>query len=165
MEFRQKGYSIIIVLLTSVFYSSVTYANSTKPIKDIIAGQYICQGVKKKIKRKLTLIETPQHIDIDKRFYTYNVYFSGNVDQELTEGNKVFSNAIGYMIVDTQKLSAVGYLENQVDNRIRGAGLIEFELTDSKPVKFSAYFIDRFRDKMGIAHCEQVLKTVAPQPN
>ena len=161
MSFRQKGYSLII-LFSSVFYSNIIYADSKPSIKDTIAGQYICQGALKKVKRKLTLIKNPKHANIDKRFYTYNVYFSGNVDQELDYGNKVFSNAIGYMIVDTQKLTAVGYLENQVDNRIRGAGLIEFEIEKNKQVKFSAYFIDRFKDAMGTAHCEKTIGS-APQ--
>ena len=141
--------NLLIALSFSLFYSSTLFANSETSVKDIVAGQYICQGAKNKIKRKLTLIENLKHQDIDKRFYTYNVYFSGNVDQELDYGKKVFSNAIGYMIVDTQKLSAVGYLENQVDNRIRGAGLIEFEIPQNKPVNFNAYFIDRFQEKNG----------------
>lgn len=161
MSFHQKWHSLII-LFSSMFYSSIIYADSKPFIKDTIAGQYVCQGALKKIKRKLTLIDNPKHANIDKRFYTYNVYFSGNVDQELDYGNKVFSNAIGYMIVDLEKLTAAGYLENQVDNRIRGAGLIEFEIEKNKQVKFSAYFIDRFREKMGAAHCEKQIGS-APQ--
>ena len=158
MGFNYKLYSIIFILLTPPLSAHVAYASNTQSIKDAVAGEYVCQGVKKKIKRKLTLIENTQHTSIDNRFYTYNVYFSGNVDKELSYGNKVFSNAIGYMIVDTQKLSAVGYLENQVDNRIRGAGLIEFEFPKAGPIKFTTYFIDRFREQMGIAHCEKTTK-------
>lgn len=153
MRFLNQYYSIAIIF-TLLTLSSAN-ANSVE-IKNVIAGQYVCEGAKVKIKRKLTLIENPQHTDIQKRFYTYNIYFSGNADKQLNDGQKVFSNAIGYMIVDTQKLTGVGYLENQIDNRIRGAGLVEFEMLKNKPIKFNAYFIDKFRDSMGQAYCEKV---------
>ncbi|WP_298771104.1 hypothetical protein [uncultured Shewanella sp.] len=153
MRFLSQYYSIATIFTLLVLHC--TSVNAVE-IKNIIAGQYVCQGAKVKIKRKLTLIENPQHIDDNKRFYTYNIYFSGNADNLLNDGKKVFSNAIGYMIVDTQKLTGIGYLENQIDSRIRGAGLVEFNIFENKPVKFSAYFINKFTDSMGQAYCEKL---------
>ncbi|MCL1125105.1 hypothetical protein [Shewanella surugensis] len=112
----------------------------------IIEGRYHCTNVKGGHLRKLKIIEDEKISPTDEGFYSFSLY--------LTAGNsKVYGNSIGYMIFDSKRQTASGYLRNQVDNRVEGVGVLYFTLSDTGSISFEAYFIDKLESRVGSNLC------------
>ncbi|WP_298771106.1 hypothetical protein [uncultured Shewanella sp.] len=111
-----------------------------------IEGQYHCTNMQGGHLRKLKIIEDEKISPTEEGFYSFTLY--------LTAGNKrVYSNSTGYMIFDTKRQTASGYMRNQVDSQIEGVGVLYFKLSSQNQVTFEAYFIDRSENRVGSNLC------------
>lgn len=111
-----------------------------------IEGRYHCTNMQGGHLRKLKIIEDKKISPTEEGFYSFSLY--------LTAGNsKVYSNSVGYMIFDTKRQTASGYMRNQVDSRVEGVGVLYFSLSKSKEVTFEAYFIDKSENRVGSNLC------------
>lgn len=111
-----------------------------------IEGEYHCTNLQGGHLRKLKIIEDEKISPTEKGFYSFTLY--------LTAGNeRVYSNSTGYMIFDTKRQTASGYMRNQVDSQIEGVGMLYFKLSTSNQVTFEAYFIDRSENRVGSNLC------------
>ena len=92
-----------------------------------IEGRYHCTNMQGGHLRKLKIIEDEKISPTEEGFYSFTLY--------LTAGNKrVYSNSTGYMIFDTKRQTASGYMRNQVDSQIEGVGILYFKLSNQNQV-------------------------------
>ena len=111
-----------------------------------IEGRYHCTNMQGGHLRKLKIIEDEKISPTEEGFYSFTLY--------LTAGNKrVYSNSTGYMIFDTKRQTASGYMRNQVDSQIEGVGVLYFKLSDQNQITFEAYFIDKSENRVGSNLC------------
>ncbi|WP_299493925.1 hypothetical protein [uncultured Shewanella sp.] len=139
--------------------SKLATLSEEKPlIKGIsIEGRYHCTNMQGGHLRKLKIIEDEKISPTEEGFYSFTLY--------LTAGNKhVYSNSTGYMIFDTKRQTASGYMRNQVDSQIEGVGILYFKLSNKNQVTFEAYFIDKSENRVGSNLCTKQIDKHIHQP-